>query len=51
MENLDRLEHTVHGMTSTFPSLRSLKTLQFIWLKCTHYILTDTDLTHLIPLK
>ena len=48
---LERLELTVHGTASVFPCLRGLKNLSSIWLKFTHYSLSDNDLTYLVPLK
>lgn len=47
---LERLELTVHGTASVFPCLRGLKNLSSIWLKFTHYSLSDNDLTYLVPL-
>ena len=48
---LERLERTVHGTDSVFPCLRSLKNLWSIYLKFTHYSLSDNDLTYLVPLE
>lgn len=48
---LERLELTVHVTANGFPCLRGLKNLWSIWLKFTHYSLSDNDLTYLVPLK
>ncbi|KAH0283288.1 hypothetical protein M436DRAFT_85976 [Aureobasidium namibiae CBS 147.97] len=48
---LERLELTVDGTASVFPYLRGLKNLWSIWLKFTHYTLSDNDLAYLVLLK
>ncbi|KAG9857939.1 hypothetical protein KCU98_g487, partial [Aureobasidium melanogenum] len=54
MQNLEMLELTVmsdYGTTSIFPYLRTLTTLESLYLKFHNRILRDEDLNHLAPLK
>lgn len=54
LEKLEVLELTVfsnYGNASIFPFLRTLTTLQSVYLKLHDYVLTDHDLTYLAPLK